>query len=92
MQERSNHKNPAWVIKAVTPCDNFTLELLFNDNSRRIFDVSEYIKARPTMPALRDKSLFMWAHVVGPAVAWNDDLDIAPEYLYAQSRAVFAGQ
>ncbi len=85
MQERNNHTNPAWVVKTVKPHDDFTLELLFNDNSRRIFDVSEYIKARPAMSALRDKSLFMRAHVVGPTVAWNDDLDISPEYLYAQS-------
>ncbi len=88
MQQKTvQNNNPAWVVKSVKPHDDYKLNLLFNDGSHRIFDVSEYVK-RPIMSPLRSKNLFMQAHIAGPTVGWNDGLDIAPEYLYEKSHLV----
>jgi len=83
----NTNNSPAWVVKSVTPHDDYKLELVFNDGSHRVFDASEFVK-RPAMSSLRDKSLFMRARVVGPTVGWNDELDIAPEYLYEKAHSI----
>ena len=79
--------NPAWVVLSVTPHDDYTLDLIFNDGSRRIFDAKNFV-TEPYCLALKNKDLFMMAHVEGPSVGWTDEIDIAPEYLYENSRVI----
>lgn len=87
METQVSRQNPAWVVKQVKPNNDYTLEIQFNDNTKRVFNATEYIN-RPAKSALKDKDLFMKAHVAGPTVGWTDELDIAPEYLYEHSQII----
>lgn len=85
LEKSTKDNNPIWVVRDVKPRADYTLELSFNDGSKRVFDASEYVN-RPFASSLKDRALFMKAHIAGSTVAWNEDLDIAPEYLYENSR------
>ena len=73
--------NPNWVVNDVKVLDNYTLRLYFEDGSVKNFDCSEIFNDKPFQP-LQDKSFFAKAHIFADTVAWSDEIDIAPEYLY----------
>lgn len=70
-----------WAVNAVKVRDNYTLRLWFEDGSVKDFDCKEIFNDRPFEP-LKDVSFFKRAHVFADTVAWSDEIDIAPEYLY----------
>ncbi len=80
-------QNPEWVVNAVQVRDDYVLRLRFEDGSVRDFDCHEIFNDKPFQP-LQDKSFFAKAHVFADTVAWNDEIDIAPEYLYEHSNII----
>ena len=82
-----NEKNatPRWFVNAVVPRPDYTLQLEFASGESRVFD-AKVLLDDPLFKPLRNLSLFMQAHRQGRSVVWNDEIDIAPEYLYEQSR------
>lgn len=79
--------NPEWCVLEVTPHEDHTLDLLFQDGTRRKYDVRPLLKEKLWEP-LSNVGLFMQAHVVGPTVSWTESIDIAPEVLYDDSVVV----
>lgn len=67
------------VIK-VRPLDDFWLELTFEAEDVRRFDVKPYRHDLAFMP-LTTGDLFCKGHVENGTVARNDDMDLAPETL-----------
>ena len=77
-------KTPNWIIKQVTPQENYTLHLVFATGEKKIFDCKPLLN-QGIFRRLKDFSYFKKAHIVGPTVAWDDELDLAPESLYNNS-------
>lgn len=69
------------VVK-VEPRTDYTLQLTFSTGERKAFDMRPLLGNSALAP-LKNRALFMAARVACGTVVWNDDLDIAPEVLYA---------
>ena len=74
-----------WAVMEVIPHEDYTLSLKFADGSRKKFDMLPKIEQMKVFKPLKDISLFMQAHKGGSGVAWDDQIDIAPETLYDES-------
>jgi len=75
---------PSWIVKDVVPCDDFTMVITFIDGIKKIYDAKPLLEKNIYKP-LQSLPFFMTARVMGDTVAWNDDIDIAPEFLYENS-------
>ncbi|MDR2231742.1 MAG: DUF2442 domain-containing protein [Tannerella sp.] len=71
-------------ITAVMPMDNYQLLLTFENGEQRFLDMKPYLH-RGVFKALVNKEIFMTAHVSFDTVAWNNEVDLAPEILYEKS-------
>lgn len=71
------------VVK-VKACDDFTLELVFENGEKRIFDMKPFLDKRP-FDKLLNSPLFFKASVQYGTVVWPGNIDIAPETLFALS-------
>lgn len=72
---------PKWVVTSVTPQENYTLLLTFADGKTGCFNALPLLQYSINAP-LKDISFFMKAKLSYDTVVWNDQIDIAPEYLY----------
>lgn len=73
-------------VSKVVPLDGFRLDLTFTDGTCGIADLSADLDG--PLAALRDPERWKEAHVSRGVVVWNDDLDLAPEFLYARTHAL----
>ncbi|MBI4843267.1 MAG: DUF2442 domain-containing protein [Nitrospirae bacterium] len=71
------------VISVKTP-DDHTLELVFENGEKRIFDMTHFFNKKPFVKLLHSP-LFFKASVQYGTVVWPGDIDIAPETLWYQS-------
>ena len=73
-------------ILNVTPMSDYKLQLKYDTNETKIFDVSPYIEGS-WFGLLKDKSYFKTIHITGGGrgIEWEDGQDIAPHELYEQS-------
>ena len=74
------------IIK-VTPKDNYILHLIFENQEEKEFDCKPLLDWKVYEP-LKDIEFFKKAHVEYGTVVWNDNIDIAPESLYLESKKV----
>ena len=65
----------------------FRLLLTFENGERRIFDLEPLLASKP-FERLRDPHLFGRAAIDYGTVVWPGNIDIAPETLYLESRAM----
>lgn len=72
-------------LKQVNSNTDYTLSCVFEDGSRKIFDVKPYLNIGDFVE-LKDLQLFQTAHVFMGTVQWSNDLDIAPETLFLESK------
>ena len=56
-------------VKDVRPLDNYQLELTFENDEQRLFDVSPYLQ-RGIFVRLQDRITFQAARVVAGSVEW----------------------
>lgn len=75
---------PKWSVIKATPNRDYTIDLVFADGQRKVFDATPLFDESFYAP-LRKLPLFLAARVECGTVVWGDDLDIAPENLYEQS-------
>ena len=81
--------NPEWVVKALEFCGDYVLRLTFEDGSVKDFDCTELLNEQIYNP-LRNISFFRQAQALYGTVRWNDEIDIAPEYLYEHGKDVIS--
>jgi DNA-binding XRE family transcriptional regulator len=62
------------------------LDLTFSDGTHGVAELSDDLTG--LLAALRDVDLWKQAHVERGAVAWNDELDLASEFLYARAHGL----
>lgn len=78
---------PEWVVMEVEPKPDFTLNVLFATGERKLVDmkpvIEEWTTKNPQLfNPIKSAGFFMYAGCDGCSVAWSDQIDIAPEYLY----------
>lgn len=71
-------------VESVRAKNDYTLTLRFSNGEQRVFDARK-IMDMPIFRPLENVSFFLQAHTDGVAVVWNDEIDVAPEYLYENS-------
>lgn len=84
---RAGEVEPAWIVKAVVPKDDYTLLLTFIRGEKKVMDMKPLIKSGKMYRAIKNPEIFKLAHIEGPTVVWTPEIDIAPEYLYNKSQA-----
>lgn len=75
-------------VTRVEALDGFKLDLTFNDGTSGIADLAGDLTG--PLGALRDRDLWGKVHLRRGVVTWNDDLDLAPEFLYARTHQLDA--
>ena len=63
---------------------DYEMLITFSNGEKRVYDGQEDI-TQGVFTQLRNKALFAHARIERGTVVWNDELDIAPEALYAES-------
>ena len=71
-------------VTSVRPLDNYKLELVFENNEKKIFDVKPYLN-RGVFQKLKDKNYFNKVAVSFDTIEWPGEIDIEPEVLYGDS-------
>ena len=79
---------PKWRVMDVCPQRDYTLVLTFADGKKGVYDAKHLLEKTVFQP-LQNIDFFMHAKLEGCSVAWNDDIDIAPEHLYEKSTPVY---
>ncbi|MDO9576404.1 MAG: DUF2442 domain-containing protein [Candidatus Cloacimonadales bacterium] len=69
----------------VEPRKDNTLLLVFENQEKRLFDITPYLDKKP-FTKLKDPLLFMKATVAFGTVVWPGNIDIAPETLWDYSK------
>ena len=78
-------KQPEWVVTKVSPTKDYTLLLTFADGTNKVYDARPLLKKEIYSP-LNNIDFFLTAKAECGTVIWDDDIDIAPEYLYECSQ------
>jgi len=71
-------------ITRVTPLSDYQLELVFENQEIRLFDVKPYLDLGQ-FQQLKDPRLFNTVHVSFDTIEWANQLDLDPELLYQKS-------
>jgi hypothetical protein len=71
-------------VISVKTHDDYTLELVFENGERRIFDMKPFFDGKPFVKLL-NSPLFFKASVQYGTVVWPGDIDITPETLWFRS-------
>ncbi len=79
---------PKWIVKKVIPYSNYTLEITFADGTIKLFDAKNLLN-KSIYKDFLSIDFFMTAKVECGTVVWNDDVDIAPEFLYSNSHNIY---
>ncbi len=74
------------VIK-VEPDDNFNLLLTFENGEIREFDCKTILKDKP-FDSIANSFVFRQVKVENGTVVWPNEVDIAPETLYLESKKI----
>ena len=68
----------------VKPLDDYKLELTFENNEKRLFDMKPYLD-KGIYRELKDESVFKSVRVSFDSIEWCNKADVGPEFLYDKS-------
>jgi hypothetical protein len=74
-------------VKSAKPLEGYKLQIKFKNGEEKIFDLTPYLTVGK-FAELRDIRLFSTVTVKFDSIEWANNLDIDPEFLYANSVAV----
>ena len=72
-------------IKEVHPNDDYTLNLIFENNEERVFDVKPYLN-KGIFRQLKDRRIFNSVKPFLGSIQWINGLDFCPDTLYLDSK------
>jgi len=72
-------------VKKVKPLNDYNLELTFENNEIKIFDVKPYLDTG-LFKTLKDKNFFRMVKVSYDTIEWPNKVDLDPEVLYEKSK------
>jgi hypothetical protein len=70
-----------WTVKSVIPLENYWLHLTFENSEQRYFDMKPLLNTG-VFRTLKDPERFRTVRVAFDSIAWDNEIDIAPETLY----------
>ena len=73
---------------SVSCMPNYVLRVKFETGETRDFDVREQLLPHKGYKRLENPTYFHKAHIDYGTVVWDEQIDIAPEWLYEKSRPV----
>jgi hypothetical protein len=68
-------------IISVEAKDDYTLLVTFENGEKKLCDISDLLD-KPMYKPLKNRAFFCTVKVGFGTAIWNDNIDIAPEYLY----------
>lgn len=71
----------------VNVLNDYKLEILFDNNEKKIFDVNPYFKFKK-FQELKDKNIFQTVKISGLSIEWENGADICPDELYNNSTII----
>jgi hypothetical protein len=71
-------------VISVKALDNYNLELIFENNEIKIFDMNPYLETG-LFRKLKDKNLFNRVKISFDTIEWPGGIDLDPEILYKKS-------
>jgi len=71
-------------VKKVKPLNDYNLEITFENNEIKIFDVKPYLDTG-LFKTLKDKNIFRMVKVSYDTIEWPNKVDMDPEVLYEKS-------
>ena len=74
-------------VKDVKAMDNYKLILTFENNEKRLFDMTPYLELG-VFKTLKDENLFKTVKVSFDTIEWSNGADIDPETLYEDSHSL----
>ena len=74
-------------IKKVKATNDHKLVIDFNNNERRLFDITPYLNIGRFVE-LKNIDMFKTVRVSFDTIEWENGLDIDPEFLYAKSERI----
>jgi hypothetical protein len=75
-------------VKKVKPLNDYNLELTFENNEVKIFDVKPYLDTG-LFKTLKDENFFRMVKVSYDTIEWPNKVDLDPEVLYEKSKITF---
>lgn len=70
-------------VKNVLALDNYKLLITFENNEKKVFDVSPYLEIGK-FSELKENTMFQSVHVSFDSIEWANKLDLDPELLYSK--------
>lgn len=74
-------------IKNVTPNDDYTVNLVFDNGEERVFDVAPYLD-KGLFKELKTLDLFKSVKPVLGSIQWKNGQDFCPDTLYLASNRI----
>lgn len=76
-------------VKAVKILEEMKLEVIFDGNTKKIYDCSTVIREEP-FNRLNDRTLFKNVHVDlgGYGISWDDDIDLSESELWTHGKNI----
>lgn len=77
-------------VKSVSPQEDLNLLVVFVDGATRLYDVKQMFDKHPVFEKLKDEKLFSEVKIDlgGCGISWNDDIDIACDELFYNSKSL----
>jgi hypothetical protein len=72
-------------VIGVKALDNYNLELIFENNEIKIFDMNPYLETG-LFRKLKDENLFNRVKISFDTIEWPGGIDLDPEILYKKSK------
>lgn len=73
-----------WIVTNVIPNQDYTLIITFITGEKKIYDCKPLLE-KGIFKQLKNQALFNQVCCDGTSIAWNEEIDIAPEELYYNS-------
>jgi hypothetical protein len=74
-------------VKDVSPNNDYTINIIFDNGEERIFDVSPYLD-KGIFKELRDMNVFKSVKPVMGSIQWKHGQDFCPDTLYLSSNRI----
>lgn len=71
-------------VKHVEPLEAYKLEITFENDEHRMFDVSPYLHVGK-YAELKEPSMFLSVRPAFDTIQWANEIDFDPEFLYEKS-------
>jgi hypothetical protein len=77
-------------VKKATPCQNFTVHLIFDNGEEGIFDVKPYL-GKGVFKELKNLQFFNSVKPFMGTIQWKNGQDFCPDTLYIESKRLSVG-